>query len=217
MIAGTLDTPADPGDAGRDGPASDVRIGGRPIEIAPHNCFACGTLNTHGLQLELHADGEHCWTELELDRRFEGWEGIAHGGIICTVLDEVMAWALIDHDTWGVTARMSVEFRRPVQVGVPIRAEGRVVEGRRRVFRTAGVILDPVSGLELARADGTYVAAPEERKRELKERYAFRYATRPGSTGFSPGEARAPGSTAGRTPVSVDNSADPVPRVEATR
>jgi uncharacterized protein (TIGR00369 family) len=113
----------------------DVRVGGSRIVLEPHNCFACGSLNTHGIQLELHAGDGRCWTELELDRRFEGWEGIAHGGIVCTILDEVMAWALVDSDSWGVTARIQVEFKRPVPIGRLIRGEGRVVEMRRRVVR----------------------------------------------------------------------------------
>jgi uncharacterized protein (TIGR00369 family) len=154
--------------------ASDVRMGGRRIMLAPHNCFACGTLNVDGLQLVLHAGGDRCWTELSLDRRFEGWEGISHGGILCTILDEVMAWALVDHDLWGVTARMAVDFKRPVLVGRPIRAEGRVVAVRRRLVDAEGVILDPDDGTILARSQATYVGAPEERKRDLKERYAFR-------------------------------------------
>ena len=98
----------------------DVLIGGQRIALAPHNCFACGTLNVHGLQLELHAADGLCWVELELAERFQGWEGIAHGGIVCTLLDEVMAWAVVDHDMWGVTARMSVEFKKPVPLGRPI-------------------------------------------------------------------------------------------------
>ena len=32
------------------------------IEVEPHNCFACGALNEHGLQLDLHVDGDRCWT-----------------------------------------------------------------------------------------------------------------------------------------------------------
>ena len=32
----------------------------------PHNCFACGTLNAGGLHLDLHVDGERCWTELSI-------------------------------------------------------------------------------------------------------------------------------------------------------
>jgi len=152
----------------------DVRIGGRRIVLTPHNCFACGTLNVHGLHLDLHAGGDRCWTELSLDRRFEGWEGIAHGGILCTILDEVMAWALVDHDVWGVTARMNVEFRRPVRVERPIRAEGRVVEVRRRLVKAQGLILDPADGTVLSRSEATYVGAPEARKNELKARYRFR-------------------------------------------
>lgn len=152
----------------------DIRVGGRRILLAPHNCFACGTLNVHGLQLVLHAGGDRCWTELTLDRRFEGWEGIAHGGILCTILDEVMAWALVDHDLWGVTARMTVDFKRPVSVGQAIRAEGRVAEVRRRLVDAEGVILDIADGTVLATSRATYVGAPEDRKRELKARYAFR-------------------------------------------
>jgi uncharacterized protein (TIGR00369 family) len=151
----------------------DVRIGGRRFALAPHNCFACGTLNTHGLHLELHAGDDRCWVELTLSDRFEGWEGIAHGGIVSTILDEVMAWAVVDHDIWGVTARMSVEFKRPVPIGRPIRAEGRVVAVRRRIVDTESVILDPADGSELARATATFVAAPEARKAELKARYGF--------------------------------------------
>ena len=152
----------------------DVRIGGSRIVIEPHNCFACGSLNVHGLHLELHAGGDRCWTELVLDRRFEGWEGIAHGGIVCTILDEVMAWALVDHDLWGVTARLNVDFRRPVSIGRRIRGEGRVRETKRRVIYAEGVLVDAEDGTELARAEATFVGAPEARKQELKERYGFR-------------------------------------------
>jgi uncharacterized protein (TIGR00369 family) len=155
---------------------SDVRVGGRPIELAPHHCFACGTLNEHGLHLELHAGGDLCWVEITLSSRFQGWEGIAHGGIICTLLDEVMAWAVVDHDIWGVTARMSVDFRRPVPIGRPLRAEGRVTSARRRVVDAEGILLDAETGEVLAVSKGTYVGASEARKRELKARYGFAMA-----------------------------------------
>ena len=127
-----------------------------------------------------------------LDRRFEGWEGIAHGGIVCTILDEVMAWALVDHDLWGVTARMTVEFKRPVPIGRRIRAEGRVVGVRRRVIDAEGVLIEPDGGEVLARAEATYVGAPEARKEELKARYAFRLEPRGRSPGWWTPDDRAP-------------------------
>ena len=140
----------------------------------PHNCFACGTLNAGGLQLALHVDGARCWTRLAIPTRFQGWNDIAHGGIVATILDEVMAWSLVDHDNWGLTARMTVDFKRPVPLEQPILAEGWVTEARRRLITTAGRILDPDAGTVLATAVATYVAAPDERKRELKQRYGYR-------------------------------------------
>jgi acyl-coenzyme A thioesterase PaaI-like protein len=146
----------------------------RRFAFEPHNCFACGSLNTNGLQLDLHVDGERCWTSVALAERFQGWDGIAHGGIVCSILDEVMAWSLVDHDNWGLTARLSVDFKRPVPLGTLIRAEGWITQTRRRLISTAGRIVDPASDVVLATAEATYVAAPEDRKRELKERYGFR-------------------------------------------
>ena len=147
---------------------------GMTIEVAPHRCFACGALNEHGIHLDLHVDGDRCWTELALADRFQGWDGIAHGGIICTILDEVMAWSLAATDNWGLTARMSVDFKRPVRLGVPIRGEGWITRVRRRLVETAARIVDPVNGDVLATATATYVAADAERKAELQARYRFR-------------------------------------------
>ncbi len=144
------------------------------IEVAPHHCFACGALNEHGIHLDLHVDGDRCWTDLALADRFQGWDGIAHGGIVCTILDEVMAWSLAATDNWGLTARMSVEFKRPVPLGVPIRGEGWITSIRRRLVETEARIVDPASGSVLATATATYVAADAARKAELQARYRFR-------------------------------------------
>jgi len=154
---------------------SEVRAeaGGPTFEFEPHNCFACGELNEHGLQLKLHLEERRSWTEFVLDDRFEGWRGVTHGGIIATVLDEVMAWALVAEDNWGVTARMTIDFKRPVPVGTSVRAEGWIVHNRRRLVDTAGQIVD-ANGTLLASAEAVYVAANEERKRELMARYGVR-------------------------------------------
>jgi acyl-coenzyme A thioesterase PaaI-like protein len=160
------------------------------FNVVPHNCFGCGTLNAGGLGLTMHIEAGRSWTALTLDRRFEGWEGMAHGGILCTILDEVMAWALVGQDDWGVTARMSVDFRRPVPIGLPIRAEGWTTLSRRRIVDTAGRIVDATEGTVLASAEGRYVAASEVRQRELREMYQARVAPAvPGSASTGNGSA----------------------------
>jgi acyl-coenzyme A thioesterase PaaI-like protein len=149
--------------------------GVRPFELTPHNCFACGTLNATGMQLAIHVERDRSWTELEFDRRFEGWDGIAHGGILCTILDEVMAWSLVGQDNWGLTARLSVDFEKPVSVGQSLLAEGWIIRARRRLVETRGRIVDGRTGTELATGEALYLAADPSRKRELQERYGFRF------------------------------------------
>jgi acyl-coenzyme A thioesterase PaaI-like protein len=144
---------------------------GKVVQM-PHNCFACGTLNLHGMQLELNFEGETCWTELRLRPDFEGWEGVAHGGIVSTLLDEVMAWAIAAYNVWAVTAKMSVEFRGAVPIGKLIRAEGRVVENRRRAYTTEASLIDVETGKVLARANALFV--PITNAEHKDDRFRFR-------------------------------------------
>ena len=163
--------------------------GGTSFEIAPHSCFACGTLNTQGMGLTLHVEQDRSWTEVTLGQHFQGWDGIAHGGIVSTILDEVMAWSLAASDDWGVTARMNVEFRKPVPLGKPLRADGWITGRRRRIIDTAARICDASGGIEYATATGTYVAADAGRKAEIRARYGFRRIDSKTNTRHGPLEA----------------------------
>ena len=52
---------------------SDARVidvpGVARFEVAPHRCFACGTLNTQGMGLVLHVEPSRAWTQLTLEPR----------------------------------------------------------------------------------------------------------------------------------------------------
>lgn len=144
------------------------------FEFEPHHCFACGELNEHGLHLDLHTGPEGSWTELVLDPAFQGWEAVAHGGIVCTILDEVMAWAVIGRGTWGVTARLNVAFRRPIRTGRRIRGEGWVIQQDRRAVRAEGRVLDAETGEVLATGESTFIAVPADQLERLKARYGLR-------------------------------------------
>ena len=180
----------------------------RSADFEPHNCFACGSLNEHGLGLQLHLAHERAWADFTLEPRFEGWAGIAHGGIIAVVLDEVMAWALVAREAWGVTARMTIDFKRPVPIGSTVRGEGWVVRARRRLFDTAGQIVD-VDGIVLATAEAVYVAVDEPRKRELQARYGYRGATTTG-----PPRAAMPDNVAAEAVEAVAAAARPAEATE---
>jgi uncharacterized protein (TIGR00369 family) len=144
------------------------------FEFAEHHCFACGSLNEHGIGMTIHIDHGRAWSEVELEQRFEGWQGVAHGGILATLLDEVMGWTMAAGDDWGVTARLAVEYRKPIAPGTKLRVEGWITRGRRRVVETAGRIVDARDGTELATATATYVTVDEARKQELRQQYGIR-------------------------------------------
>ena len=146
------------------------------FEIEPHNCFACGELNEHGLQLRMHLMERGAWTEVTLPQRFEGWQGIAHGGILATLVDEAMAWSLFADDQVGLTASLSIDFRRPSPVGRAMRAEGWITDRRRLRYDTAARVIDAETGEVLAEATGVYVAAPPSRAQEIRDRYGLRVA-----------------------------------------
>ena len=140
--------------------------------VDPHHCFVCGELNQRGLRATIYATAGLAWTDVTLGPDLVGWSDKAHGGILATLLDELMGWALFEHDCWGVTAELTVRFLRPVDVTRRLRVEGEVIEATRRLFRTRGRILDE-DGALLATAEARYVAAPEARKAELRAAYRF--------------------------------------------
>ncbi|PAW72220.1 MAG: hypothetical protein B9S33_22895, partial [Pedosphaera sp. Tous-C6FEB] len=62
----------------------------------PHtrSCFVCGESNAHGLKLRFTADGQRVHTWFTPRAEHIGFKGVTHGGILATVLDEIMVWAV---------------------------------------------------------------------------------------------------------------------------
>ena len=138
-----------------------------------HGCFGCGRLNPHGLRLRFAAtaDGEGVWAPFTPRSVDEGFAGVVHGGIVTAVLDEAMAWALYARGVWAMTGRIEVRFRRPVEIGVPTRATGRLVADRGRALEVAGDVRCEADGVVLAEATATFVRVPAEQARAWEERY----------------------------------------------
>jgi len=68
----------------------------RPVpNRGDHNCFACGPNNPGGLAMKFYSDGETVVSRLRVDEHLCGWDNLLHGGIISTMLDEIMSWTII--------------------------------------------------------------------------------------------------------------------------
>jgi uncharacterized protein (TIGR00369 family) len=143
---------------------------GRRYAFADHNCFACGRENPIGMRLHIELGEGTARTEWTGGDNFVGWSDKLHGGIVATLLDEVMAWAPSSFDSWAVTAEMSVRYRSPALPGERLTAEGRVVGRRRRIYDVAGDVRG-ADGRLIAEGHGRYLGATPTQKADLKSRY----------------------------------------------
>ncbi len=95
-------------------------------------CFACGVKNPIGLHLDFHIDDEHFKAEKTLNREYQSFTGVVHGGIVSTMLDEAMGGYLYNTGEKAVTARMEIRYRKPTPVGAKLFIEGWVVSRKGR-------------------------------------------------------------------------------------
>ena len=128
-----------------------------------HGCFACGTANPIGLNLQFYRAGDAVCSDVTLGRYHEGWENMAHGGITSALLDEVMSWAVLYFKkTFAVTRKMDLKYVKPVLIGTPLTVAGRVLDGYEiPKIRTQGEIRDQ-EGRLLVRSNAEFVALSKE-------------------------------------------------------
>jgi uncharacterized protein (TIGR00369 family) len=99
-----------------------------------------------------------------LGKPHEGPPGLVHGGVVATLLDHVLARAVRAAGRGGLTATLTVTYRRPVPLGVALiaTAEQGVLDGRRTTAH-ARLMAEDDPGTTLAEAEGLFVALRPER------------------------------------------------------
>ena len=143
---------------------------GRRYAFADHHCFACGGTNPIGMRLRIEIGEGAAGTTWTAGADFVGWSDKVHGGIVATMLDEVMAWACASFDAWAVTAEMNIRYRSPASPGDELLAEAHVARKRRRIYDVEGTVR-AAGGRLIAEGSGRYLGAAPSAKEELKERY----------------------------------------------
>ncbi|HKF45837.1 MAG TPA: PaaI family thioesterase [Terracidiphilus sp.] len=129
-----------------------------PLSHAAQNrCFGCGVANPTGLHLEFFlADDGRVVCMAEVADTFEGPHGLLHGGIIATLLDEIMSKSVRSHGIVAMTRHMEVDYLRPVPSRAPIRIEGRVTRNEGRKHWAEASILNR-EGKTLAHGKGLFI------------------------------------------------------------
>jgi len=131
------------------------------ITLAPNpvnKCFGCGGDNAGGMKLTFEQDNvnRRIVGRFVLGERYQGGGGFAHGGIIAVLLDEAMGKVCRFREVRAVTAEMTVEYLKPINVLQEIIVEGHETEQKGRNIFMAGEIRD-TAGVVLARGKARFV------------------------------------------------------------
>jgi uncharacterized protein (TIGR00369 family) len=123
-----------------------------------NHCFGCGGANARGMQLTFEQDDatQRIRGAFRLSADYQGGAGFVHGGIIATLLDEVMSKVSRFREDHAVTAELTIEYLKPVPVDGELVVEGWEVERNGRSLLRAGEIRD-ASGATLARGKARFV------------------------------------------------------------
>lgn len=92
------------------------------------------------------------------DKCFEGYPGIAHGGIVATVLDAAMTHWLFAHHAPGFTARLNLRYRHPVELFKVAHVRAWLKEASPPVYQLAAEIVQ--DGQVRTTAEATFMHKP---------------------------------------------------------
>ena len=127
------------------------------------NCFACGLGNEHGLGLQFYEiNGDELVAEYVVPEHFEGFPGIVHGGIIASMLDEMLSRAAMIGETnrFRMTAKLEIRYRAPVPTGQLLKLRAVIEKRRGRISFTKAELRLP-DGTVAAEANGMMVDVDE--------------------------------------------------------
>lgn len=119
-------------------------------------CFGCSPTNPRGLRLRFRREGDAIHVRYTIPDALHGAPGVAHGGIVATLCDEVScALAALVLDDRVVTGELTVRYEQPVPVEVPLELVARAAD---RAHSRYVVIESEVrrDGVRLARSTGKF-------------------------------------------------------------
>jgi uncharacterized protein (TIGR00369 family) len=123
----------------------------------------CGAENPRGFHLRSRVEEDVVALDYTTQPHDTGYTTIVHGGVIMTLLDEVMTWAaILAAGRMCVAGELTSRLLKSIAVGTRLRVEGRVTRDARRLVLTEGRVTDG-AGVLLAEATGKYAPVPADR------------------------------------------------------
>jgi acyl-coenzyme A thioesterase PaaI-like protein len=121
------------------------------------NCFVCGPHNPIGLRIAFTLDGDTCRGRFTPGDNHAGFDRVTHGGIVFSVLDDVMANWLFLQGARGFTAKCEIRYRKPLPVGTAIALSCRLKQRKGRLMQLESVAERVDDGSVVASAEASFM------------------------------------------------------------
>lgn len=131
-----------------------------PMRAHTATCFGCGPDNPAGLHLAFVRDGDVVRATTTLPPEHEGAPGLAHGGIVASILDDMSGAIPRALGQRAVTAKLEVDFAAPVVIGRPLDAQAWLESFDGRKIRIVTRLLDGDTVVATGRA--LFLTVPRE-------------------------------------------------------
>ena len=105
-------------------------------------CFVCGEKNPIGMKTRFHLEGDRVYMLFNLEKNYQGWGDVVHGGFQSMLLDEVQVQTAGYKGYKTVTAEMTVRFKKPVLCGCDYKSVGKIEKVSSTVIETSAEIVD---------------------------------------------------------------------------
>ena len=118
-------------------------------------CFVCGPDNPIGLKVVFDIEDGKCIGEFVPKKEHAGFRNITHGGILFSLLDDVMANFLWLQGEQCFTARADIRYRDQLEVGQLVRLISWCEKRKGRLAQMRGEIVRLSDQVTVAEASGT--------------------------------------------------------------
>ncbi len=132
-------------------------------------CFVCGKENPFGLKITFFKDQKEVKAEFIPESKHQGFRGIVHGGILFSILDEIMGrTAIITKGVMTLTVEINIKYRKKAPTGKKIIFTAQMIKDLGRMIEAqAQARLE--DGTLLTEARGRFIVLPPEMQKEVEK------------------------------------------------
>ncbi len=134
------------------------------------NCFVCGNNNESGLNMKWMKTDDGVQGTYTAREKHCGYAGILHGGIIASLLDECIGWAVSQKEgKMHVTGELTISYKTSVPIGSKVKIVGFCSEEQAedKKYRNGHGYISDDEGTIYARAKGVFFPIPDAHEESI--------------------------------------------------